>query len=221
MRITLPSGTPAELATPAGTPTRGVALAPDIAGLRDLFDDLCQRLADNYGWAVCAAEPFPGRESMTLEERFAAMPKLQDDRQVGDLVAAGDVLRERAGVDRVAVLGFCMGGMYTFKAAATGRFDRAVPFYGMIRVPPDWRGPQNSEPLELLKGPDTCPVLAIIGERDPYTPPDAVAELEQLPNIRTVRYSEAEHGFVHAPERPSHRPDDAADAWRRVAEFLA
>src|SRR4051794_30837487 len=107
MRITLPSGTPAEVAVPSGRPTRGVAPAPDIAGLRDLFDDLCQRLADDYGWTVCAAEPFPGRESMSLEERFQAMPALEDSRQVGDLVAAADVITERTGVDRVAVLGFC------------------------------------------------------------------------------------------------------------------
>jgi phage terminase small subunit len=26
---------------------------------------------------------------------------------------------------------------------------------------------------------------------------------------------------VHVPERPAHRPDDAADAWRRVLAFLA
>jgi carboxymethylenebutenolidase len=222
MRVTLPSGTPAELAVPdGGRPVRGVALAPDIGGLRPLFDDLCRRLAEDYGWAVCAPEPFPGREAMTLEDRFQAMGGLEDERQVGDLVAAGDLLTERTGVDRVAVMGFCMGGMYTLKAAASGRFDRAVPFYGMIRVPADWRGPQNAEPLDLLKGPKTCPVLAVIGERDPYTPPDAVAALEQLPGVRTARYPEAEHGFVHDASRPAHRADDAADAWRQVVEFLS
>jgi carboxymethylenebutenolidase len=35
-----------------------------------------------------------------------------------------------------------------------------------------------------------------------------------------VVYDDAEHGFVHAPERDAHRPDDAADAWRRVLAFL-
>jgi carboxymethylenebutenolidase len=59
VRIALPSGTPAELAMPAGAPTRGLVLAPDIAGLRPLFDDLCAQLASEHGWAVCAPEPFP------------------------------------------------------------------------------------------------------------------------------------------------------------------
>jgi carboxymethylenebutenolidase len=200
---------------------RGVVLAPDIFGLRPLFDDMVQRLADEHGWAVCAPEPFPGQEGLDMDERRAAMSQLDDARQVGDLVAAADLLVERAGVERIAVLGFCMGGMYTLKAAGTGRFDRAVAFYGMIRVPGDWDGPGHGEPLDALGSTGACPTLAIIGERDPYTPPDDVAALEQLAIVTTARYPDAEHGFVHDASRPNHRADDAADAWRRAVAFLA
>jgi hypothetical protein len=35
-----------------------------------------------------------------------------------------------------------------------------------------------------------------------------------------VRYEGADHGFVHAPDRPTHRADDAADAWRRAIAHL-
>jgi carboxymethylenebutenolidase len=226
MRIELPSGTPAELALPVSVGSRhsfarGVALSPDIMGLRPLFDGLCARLAADHNWAICAPEPFPGREHLSVEERMASMGSLDDERQVGDLLAAAHVLRERAGVSKIAVLGFCMGGMYALKAAGTGTFDRAVAFYGMIRVPEAWQGPGHAEPLEALGRPRACPVLAIIGERDPYTPPADVELLEQLPNVTTARYPEAEHGFVHDSTRPAHRADDAADAWRRVNDFLA
>src|SRR3954471_16716412 len=113
MRIQLPSGTPAELALPipdlgSQHPARGLVLAPDIMGLRPLFDSLCARLAADHNWAICAPEPFPGQEHLTIEERQAAMANLNDERQIGDLLAAADVLRERTGVDKVAVLGFCM-----------------------------------------------------------------------------------------------------------------
>src|SRR3954454_55434 len=134
MRITLPSGTPAELAVPETTPVRGVVLAPDIGGLRPLFDDLCARRAREEGWPVCAPEPFPGRESMTLEERMGSVGSLTDDGQLGPLVEAALHLRGM-GIEDIAVLGFCMGGMYALKASGTGAFDRAVAFYGMIRVP--------------------------------------------------------------------------------------
>lgn len=219
MRINLPSGTPAELALPEAAPARGVVLAPDIMGLRPLFDDLCARLASEQRWAICAPEPFPGNEQLSLDERRTAVADQRDDDRIGDLVAAADVL-EAEGCERVAVMGFCMGGMYALKASGTGRFDRAVAFYGMIRVPAGWRGPGHAEPLDFVTGSAT-PVLAIIGGEDPYTPPEDVDALRAVGDrVTVVVYPEAEHGFVHDPARPGHRADDAADAWRRVSEFL-
>ena len=48
----------------------------------------------------------------------------------------------------------------------------------------------------------------------------AVAAVEAL-GVEVVRYEGADHGFVHDPSRPAHRPDDAADAWSRALAFLA
>jgi carboxymethylenebutenolidase len=222
MRVTLSTGTPAELALPPDDRPlrRGVVLHPDIGGLRPLFDDLCARLAADHGWAVCAPEPFPGRESLTLEERLAAVATLDDDQHVGDLLAAADLLAEQ-GVEPVGVMGFCMGGMYAFKAAGTGRFDKAVAFYGMIRIPEAWHGGGQGEPLDALRQPGASPVLAIIGGQDVWTPPQDVAALKAVPNVTVAEYPEGEHGFVHDPSRPAHRPGDAADAWRRAVDFLS
>ena len=193
-------------------------VVPDIMGLRPLFDDMVAHLADTYGWAVAAVEPFPGRESMTLEERMPAMAGLDDDRQLADIVAAAELLA----IEPIGVLGFCMGGMYTMKAAATGRFDRAASFYGMIRVPEAWRGPAQRDAIDLLAASpgSAARVLAIIGTADPYTPVPDVDDLEAA-GATVVRYEGAAHGFVHDASRPAHRPDDAADAWRRVAAWFA
>jgi carboxymethylenebutenolidase len=222
MRVALPSGTPAELALPKGTPIRGLVLAPDVMGLRPLFDDLCGRLAAEQQWAVCAPEPFPGHENFTIQERFAYMPNVTDDQRLGDLTAAADLLQERTGLEQVAVLGFCMGGMYTLKAAGTGRFDRAVAFYGMLTVPKDWKGDGHGEPLEWLAKPSPTRVLAILGGRDALVPPDDVAALRALGDRAEIKfYPEAEHGFAHDPDRPAHRPDDAADAWAAAIAFLS
>jgi carboxymethylenebutenolidase len=216
MRIELPSGTTAELARPAGTPTRGVVLLPDIMGLRPLFDSLAARLAAEHGWAVIEPEPFPGRESTPVEERLAGMGSYDHDRHVADAVVAADAL----GVEPVGVIGFCMGGMGALRAAATGRFDKAASFYGMVRLPEAWAG--GVDPLDqLLANPGTAArVLAIVGTADPYTPPTDVADLEAA-GATVVRYEGAEHGFVHDASRPSHRADDAADAWSRVASWFS
>jgi carboxymethylenebutenolidase len=112
--------------------------------------------------------------------------------------------------------------MYALKAAATGRFDRAAVFYGMIRVPDDWRGLDLAEPLETASA--VCPTIAILGSADTFTPPGDIEQLRAAwrdrPDCEIVVYSDAEHGFIHAPERPTHRAADAADAWNRVLTFL-
>jgi carboxymethylenebutenolidase len=216
MRITLPSGTPAEIARPDGREaTRGLVVVPDVAGLRPLFDDLVARLAEEQTWTVCAFELWPGRESLSLPDRLAAGGSLDDARILGDATAAADATE----CDPVAVIGFCMGGMYTLKASASDRFDRAVAFYGMARVPEQWRSPTQGEPLDAVASPKRCPTLAIVGTADPWVPPADVDALEAA-GVEVVRYEGADHGFVHDPTRPAHRPDDAADAWRRVLAFL-
>ena len=213
MRIELPSGTPAEVV--GSSDQRGLVLVPDIMGLRPLFDELAARLADQWQCAVVAPELYPGQESLDLQGRFAAASSLDDGRVLGDMVAAAD----RTDAATVGVIGFCMGGMYVNKAVSTGRFDRLVSFYGMIHVPEDWRGPGQGEPLEHLRGGDASTLLAVVGTEDPYTPAEAVAELRES-GAQVVEYSGAEHGFVHDPDRPAHRPEDAADAWQQAAQWL-
>ena len=215
MRITLPSGTTAELARPDGEPSMGVVLIPDIMGLRPLFDEHCARLARENDWAVCSFELFAGREHLTRDERMVGAKDNDDERILGDALAAADA----TGCERVGLIGFCMGGMYALKAVQTERFDRIVAFYGMIRIPEHWRGPGQGEPLDALARGNPHTVLAVIGTADTMTPPDDVEALAAT-GATVVRYRGAEHGFVHDPERPVHRPADAADAWARAVDWL-
>jgi carboxymethylenebutenolidase len=214
MRITLPSGTEAEIA--GDSAEMGLVIAPDIFGLRPLYDDMVTRLASDWSMTVCAVEPFPGFDlGPDVEPRMAAVANLDDDRHLVDLEAAADA----TGCARVGLLGFCMGGMYCFKAARSDRFSRIASFYGMIRLPANWAGPGQGEPLAHLAVGHPDRVLAIIGELDHYTPPDDVVALEAS-GVTVVRYPGAEHGFAHAPERPAHRPADAADAFERAHAWL-
>jgi carboxymethylenebutenolidase len=217
MRTALPSGRAVELARPGGgrPPTQGLVLLPDIMDLRPLFDAHSQRLADEQGWAVANVEIWHGHQDLDLEARLQSVGLLDDAALLADLAAAADLLE----VEPVGVTGFCMGGMYALKAAGTGRFHRAVAFYGMFRVPAHWQGPHTIEPLDQLARPEACPAMAIVGGVDPWTPPDDVAAAEAA-GVEVVRYPEADHGFVHDDARPAHRPEDAADAWSRALAFL-
>lgn len=219
MRVTLPSGTPAELVVPDGDVTRALVIAPDVMGLRPLFDELAARLAAEQQWAVVAVEPFPGPDAdLALPERLEH--RIDAERLTRDLQLGADLAQERSGASRVGILGFCMGGMNVFRAAGTGRFHRAVAFYGMIRPSDAWSVP-GDDPLDALARPECCGVLALLGGSDPYTPPGDIADLGAVGDHVTVHvYPDAEHGFVHDASRPAHRAEDAADAWRRAVDFL-
>jgi carboxymethylenebutenolidase len=195
-------------------PTRGLVIAPDIMGLRPLFDEHAARLAGEHNWAVAAVEPYPGREDLPLDQRLSG--GFDTHRMLADLIAAAD----RLGHDRTAVLGFCQGGMTAFRAAGTLRFDKAVAFYGMVRPPDAWSVP-GADPLDMLVKFGASPTLAIVAGKDRWAPPDDVEALRALPNVEVAFYPEADHGFVHDATRDTHRAEDAADAWSRVSAFLA
>lgn len=216
MRIMLASGTPAEVDKSILSPTMGLVIAPDIFGLRPVFDDLVARLAHEWNMAVAAVEPFPGRNlSNDVQERFAVVPSIDDDAHLLDLLQAADVLA----TPRVGLIGFCMGGMYCFKSARSDRFAKIASFYGMIRVPEGWASPTHGDPLTILRAGHAERVLAVVGNRDPYTPDAEVSELRAT-GVTICEYPDAEHGFAHDPSRPSHRPDDALDAFAKAKDWL-
>lgn len=215
MRIVLPSGTPAEIDR-RGIAERGLVVAPDIFGLRPLFDDFVARIAAEWNVPVVAVEPFPGRDlGPEVELRFAAVPTLRDDDHLRDLHEAADAL----GTPIVGLIGFCMGGMYCFKSAVSDRFARIASFYGMIRVPPAWGSDGHREPLQCLRSGHADRVLAVVGGRDPYTPTDDVEALRAA-GVTVREYPDAEHGFAHDASRPAHRAADAADAFAAAREWL-
>ncbi|HZJ27215.1 MAG TPA: dienelactone hydrolase family protein [Acidimicrobiia bacterium] len=229
-RITLTGedGAPVEAvhARPTGMPSAGLVLHPDIGGLRPLFEDMSRRLA-TYGLSVICPEPFAraqaaGVDLGDLDRRTAYMHELDDETQLGDLARAADRLVVDDGISDVSVLGFCMGGMYALKAAATERFDRAVAFYPMVRVPDTWKGPSQTDALDTAAG--VCPTLALFAGQDHLVPSADVEALRvawaDRPDCEIVVYAGAEHGFAHDADRPTHRADDAADAWRRTVAFL-
>jgi carboxymethylenebutenolidase len=206
-------------------PAAGVVLHPDMVGLRPLFEDMARRLATN-GLAVCAIEQFAGQpESVraSVEQRIAHVKDLDDGEQMEMLSAAADLLVIEDDVPRVSVLGFCMGGHYVFKAASGGRFDAAVAFYGMLRTPEAWTGAGHRvEPLAVAG--EMCPTLAIFGTNDPWTPEADIEALRAAwagrSDCEIITVEGGEHGFVHDPERPVHRPDDAATCWQRALAWV-
>lgn len=216
MRATLPSGTPVETFGNS-TAGRGIVVLTDIGGLRPLFSDIGQNVANQTGAGVAVVELWPGDERLSKDEKWAKVPFVDQARRIADLEAAANLL----GTPSCGLIGFCMGGMYAFRAAAMSqRFDRIVSFYGMIRLPEEAKSPLQTDPLDSLKDPEIAPTLAIMGGRDPWCPAEHVEELKALGTTQVVEYPEAGHAFAHDPGHENYRAGDSEDAWRKAFEFL-
>lgn len=218
MRRQLSTGTWAEIVKPTNAvASRGLVVIPDIWGMRPLFDHIVARLATQNDWAVGAFDLFHGRSMADFDARQEAIGRLRDS----DVMAEAGALADELGTAQTGLVGFCTGGMYAEKAAATGAYDRIVSFYGHIRLPEPWQRPGHGEPLDALWANDSTDVLCIIGSKDIYTPQEAVVELRRVPRVTVLEFEEAEHGFAHDPSLKAHRSEDAAMAWAAAELFLS
>ena len=91
MRITLPSGTAAEVVRPDGTPRVGLVVTPDIFGMRPHFDALAAGWARDWGMAVAVVDQYAGAQpgdDADVAARYAAVASIDDERHLADLHAA-------------------------------------------------------------------------------------------------------------------------------------
>ena len=191
---------------------------PTSPGPSPCTSDMCQRLA-SHGLAVCAVECFSRQEDAAggpLESTPASLWHPSCSTTRSSRTGRGRrPPRRRRPRQRRAILGFCMGGSYALKAASTGRFDRAVSFYGMVRTPEQWQGGGHARAARHGDH-RRCPTLAIFGDRATRgSPPrtwSAAGRRAGQVDHKVVVYRVADHGFVHDPDRPSYRPADVADA---------
>jgi carboxymethylenebutenolidase len=210
----LPGGTPVLLAEPLdGAVHRNVVLSASLRGFTGMYTELCLRLAQRQHWRIAAPEQFPGQQDLDEQARTAQVARFTDQAKLDELEAAADLLSDGP----VALIGFCLGGMYALKASARPRFDAIVAFYGMIRLPEHWRAPGQAEPLDCLAAPER--VLAVAGERDPLIAPADLADL-RVAGARTLTFPDAGHAFAHDPSLPSYQPADATAAWQAAVAQL-
>jgi carboxymethylenebutenolidase len=225
----------AYLARPAASegPLPGLIVIHEAGGLGDHIRDVTRRFA-NVGHVALGVDlytreggPPPAGDLPALMARLFSMP---DERILGDLEGAADLLRARPDVTgKVGCVGFCMGGRLTLLfACASDRLDAAVDCWGgfIDRSTPDERStPERPMPPLDLAERLHCPLLAAIGAED-HNPSPALGErlrerLAAAPHATQVDiYEGAGHAFF-ADYRPSYRPAPAALLWERVVPFLA
>ncbi len=218
-----------DLALPESTPLGGVVLVHDVWGLYDHFRELARRLA-SAGYATLAIDLYRRTPGLQIAEPGAFMRELSDPDVLGDVQAGVDFLRPYG---RVAVLGFCMGGMYALLAGAWVRDVAAsVVFYGILSHShgllhaPDGLDLAKKPRVPLDAARDvTCPVLAFYGDHDVYVPLTDIDALRAQLTASAQPFAVhlvagAGHAFMNETRPAAYRPEDARRAWQEMLTFL-
>jgi len=206
----------AELYTPQGKgPFPGIIVIHEWWGLNDWVKEQAAKLSDQ-GYVALAIDLYRGKVATKPDEAHELMRGLPEDRAKRDLHAAFEFLKSQSNVkkDRIASIGWCMGGGYSLDVALQEPTLTAdVINYGHLAT--------DSESLKKIN----AAILGIFGGQDRGIPVDDVKKFEQTlkqlgKKVEIVIYPNAGHGFEN-PNNDNYRAEDATDAWKRTVKFLA
>lgn len=208
---------PAYVAQPSGKPKGGLVLLQEIFGVNSHI----RSVADGYaadGYLVVAPATFhrvkPGVELGYTEadmkagmELKAAVEGLPAPGVLPDIQAA---IQHAAQAGKVGILGYCWGGLLTWRSAsALQGLSAAAPYYGG----------GMTVGAELERRP-TVPVMVHFGAQDHWIPLDTVEAFKKAQPGVTVHVYDANHGF-NCDQRGSYNEAAAKLARERTLAFFA
>lgn len=229
------SSFPAYFLTQEKKPRVGIILIHEIWGINDHMKDVAKRfLKENY--TVLAPDLLSGtslegkfnesvikalRRTKSREEAAKIMGPILDivnssefeDNTVKKLKICFNYLNKK-GISKIAVVGFCFGGTYSFLLATEEpRLCACVPFYG-----------HSPKPLEKVTT-IACPTLAFYGKKD-------TALIEAIPQLKEVLkkydkqfqiivYPNCGHAFFNDTNPSTYNKKAADDSWKKMLTFLS
>jgi dienelactone hydrolase len=203
----------------------GVLVLPDQRSLQLYYQELAARFAE-LGHDALAIDFYgrtagPSRRDATFDEE-PHIPSLHYEGLMADVAAGVAELRsERGGsVERVVIVGFCLGGRIGFLAAASDLgLAGVVGFYGRPTGTIVYGGPAPIEVIDRLN----APILGIFAGRDQYIPTERVVEyreaLESAGSAAHILiYADAPHSFfdILAADYAA----ESSSAWSETLAFL-
>jgi len=210
---------PAYVAAPAGQPKGAIVVLQEIFGVNSHI----QAVADGYaaaGYLAVAPATFHraqagvdlGYTEADMGTGFGlktAVEALPAPGVMQDIQAAIDYAHTGAAGGKVGIVGYCWGGLLTWRSAcALSGLSAAVSYYG--------GGMTTAE--ESARQP-SCPVLAHFGNQDHWIPLDTVEAFKRAHPEVQVHIYEANHGF-NCDQRGSYNEAAAKLALERTHAFF-
>jgi carboxymethylenebutenolidase len=207
------------LAWPAGKPmgdSPGLIVIHEWWGLNENIKQTSERLAAE-GYVTLAVDLYRGESAETPKNAMKLMQALNAEEVagVGNLAAAYDYLHNTMGLEKVGIVGWCLGGRWSLLAALKlpEDLDATVIYYGGVT--------DDQQQLATLE----MPILGHFASKDPIVPPatviafrDALDELDKDADIYI--YPDTKHAFAN-PSGLAYNASAAEEAWGRTTGFLA
>ena len=212
-------GLSAYVAQPEGTPKAAIVVLQEIFGVNSHIQSVTDRFA-SQGYLAIAPATFErvktgvelGYTDADMTAGFglkSAVDALPGQGVMPDVQAAIDYAAQTSG-GKVGIIGFCWGGLLTWRAACTlTGLSAAAPYYG---------GGMTAED-EIARVPK-CPVMAHFGDQDHWIPLEGVTAFAKAhPEVEVHVYA-ANHGF-NCDQRGSFNEAAAQLARERTLAFFA
>ena len=209
---------PAYVAQPKGKPKGAVVVTQEIFGVNPHIREVADSYAAVGYFAIAPAmfhrakhgvelgyTPDDMQAGMALKAAIEALP---DMAFMADIEAAVRNAHQTSDA-KVGIVGYCWGGLLTWRAAALVEgLSAAVPYYG--------GGSTTAE--EIARHPN-CPVLAHYAKQDHWIGLDTVETFAKAHPEVAVHLYEADHGF-NCDHRGSYQKVSADLARTRTLAFF-
>ena len=212
-------GFSAYVAQPEGTPKAAIVVLQEIFGVNAHIQSVTDRFAAQ-GYLAIAPATFDrvkagvqlGYTDADMTTGFGlktAVDALPGQGVMPDVQAAIDYVTRTSG-GKVGIIGFCWGGLLTWRAACTlSGLSAAAPYYGGGMTADD----------EVARTPK-CPVIAHFGDQDHWIPLEGVSAFAKAHPEVAVHVYAANHGF-NCDQRDSFSEAAAKLARERTLAFFA
>lgn len=212
---------PAYVVRPEGTPRAAIIVIQEIFGVNPGIQDKCESWAAK-GYLAVAPDVF-WRQQRDVEldpdipeqfqTAFGYVMKHDFDLGIRDVEAVIHWIRREAGVQKVGLVGFCMGGRVAYMTATRTDIDASVGYYavGVDQMLNEAHAIAN-------------PLLLHIPTEDGFVTPEAQKAmhegLDANPHVTLIDYPGLDHGF--ADQHGKRRDDEGARlADSRTEAFFA
>jgi dienelactone hydrolase len=201
-----------------------VLVVHDWSGRNDFACEKAIVLAE-MGYVSFAVDMYgKGQLAETVEEKQALMnPLLSHQALLRQRIKAGLMAAcslSEVDTKRVAIIGFCFGGLCALELARSGAsLKGVVSFHGLLHKP----GTLKSEPIKAK-------ILALHGYDDPMVPPEKVHEFCQEMTKAKVdwqmhMYGQVQHAFTNPKAHDTqlgtiYNAVAAQRSWQEMSDFL-